>query len=57
MTNFDFLPDSLSFLKESAVKAESHIHGDPRAACFGAAFLFVPANWHAYCKYIQITAS
>ncbi len=38
MSNFDFLPTTFRDLAESATRAESHIHGDPRAACFHARF-------------------
>jgi type I restriction enzyme, R subunit len=38
MTNFAFLPNEFSKIAESAVKAEGHILGDPRAACFHARF-------------------
>lgn len=38
MSNFAFLPEPLSDFKQAASKAESHIHGDPRAACFHARF-------------------
>ena len=35
MSNFDFLPTDIA---ESAAKAEGHVMGDPRAACFHARF-------------------
>lgn len=38
MTNFAFLPDTFSDIAESAARAEGHIHGDPRAACFHTRF-------------------
>ncbi len=38
MSNFAFLPSEFRTLKESATKAEGHIMGDPRAACFHARF-------------------
>jgi type I restriction enzyme R subunit len=38
MSNFAFLPDSLSSLRDSAQEAERHIHADPRGACFHARF-------------------
>ncbi len=38
MSNFAFIPDSLLSLRDAAQKAEGHIHGDPRAACFHARF-------------------
>ena len=38
MSNFTFIPQQLKAVRDSAVKAESHIHGDPRAACFHARF-------------------
>jgi len=38
MSNFNFLPSSLDNLATSARKAEGHIMGDPRAACFHARF-------------------
>jgi len=36
MTNFAFLPNRFSEIAVAATKAEGHIHGDPRAACFRA---------------------
>ncbi len=38
MTNFAFLPDPFREIAASAAKAEGHITGDPRAACFQARF-------------------
>ncbi len=38
MTNFAFLPTEFRDIAEAATKAEGHIHGDPRAACFHARF-------------------
>ncbi len=38
MSNFDFLPDALADIAAAARKAEGHIMGDPRAACFHARF-------------------
>jgi type I restriction enzyme R subunit len=38
MSNFAFLPEPLSDIAEAARKAEGHIQGDPRAACFHARF-------------------
>jgi type I restriction enzyme R subunit len=38
MSNFAFLPPEFCDLAEAATKAEGHIHGDPRAACFHARF-------------------
>ncbi|MDD2600136.1 MAG: DEAD/DEAH box helicase family protein [Kiritimatiellae bacterium] len=38
MSNFAFFPQSFKVVAESAVKAESYIMGDPRAACFHARF-------------------
>ncbi|AHE98692.1 restriction endonuclease subunit R [Thioalkalivibrio paradoxus ARh 1] len=38
MTNFAFLPDTFRAIAEPAVRAEGHIMGDPRAACFHARF-------------------
>ena len=38
MSNFAFLPDDFSGIAESARRAEGHIAGDPRAACFHARF-------------------
>ena len=34
MSNFTFLPSDFRDIPESAAKAEGHIMGDPRAACF-----------------------
>ncbi len=38
MSNFAFLPSDFRTIAESATKAEGHIMGDPRAACFHARF-------------------
>ncbi len=38
MSNFAFLPRELRGIADAAVKAEGHIIGDPRAACFHARF-------------------
>lgn len=38
MSNFSFLPAEFRGIAEAATKAEGHIHGDPRAACFHARF-------------------
>ncbi|MCY3014858.1 MAG: DEAD/DEAH box helicase family protein [Planctomycetota bacterium] len=38
MSNFGFLPSTFREIAEPAVLAESHILGDPRAACFHARF-------------------
>jgi type I restriction enzyme R subunit len=38
MSNFGFLPSTFREIAEPAVLAESHIMGDPRAACFHARF-------------------
>ncbi|MCB1132571.1 MAG: DUF4145 domain-containing protein, partial [Verrucomicrobiae bacterium] len=38
MSNFAFLPPEFRDVAEAATKAESHIHGDPRASCFHARF-------------------
>lgn len=38
MSNFTFLPAEFRSIAEAATKAEGHIHGDPRAACFHARF-------------------
>lgn len=38
MSNFDFIPSTCRDVAESATKAEGHIMGDPRAACFHARF-------------------
>lgn len=46
MSNFAFLPTQFQDIKQSAQKAESHIHGDPRAACFHARFALEAAvHW------------
>ena len=38
MSNFAFLPSEFRMVAEAAIKAEGHIMGDPRAACFHARF-------------------
>lgn len=38
MSNFAFLPAEFRAIAETAVQAEGHIMGDPRAACFHARF-------------------
>ncbi len=38
MTNFAFLPETFRDITDSAHRAEGHIYGDPRAACFHARF-------------------
>tara|TARA_E500000318_G_scaffold93673_1_gene92824 strand:- start:1459 stop:1701 length:243 start_codon:yes stop_codon:yes gene_type:complete len=38
MSNFSFLPSSFRAITDSACKADGHILGDPRAACFHARF-------------------
>jgi type I restriction enzyme R subunit len=38
MSNFAFLPQPLGDIAEAAQKAEGHVQGDPRAACFHARF-------------------
>ena len=46
MTNFAFLPREFSTVAESAIRAEGHIVGDPRAACFHARFALEAAvHW------------
>ena len=46
MSNFAFVPNQFQELKQAAQKAESHIHGDPRAACFHARFALEAAvHW------------
>ncbi|MDT8438834.1 MAG: DEAD/DEAH box helicase family protein [Wenzhouxiangellaceae bacterium] len=46
MTNFAFLPKRFSEIAVAATKAEGHIHGDPRAACFHARFALEAAlHW------------
>ena len=46
MSNFQFLPNQFAAIAEAAAKAESHIHGDPRAACFHARFALEAAvHW------------
>lgn len=37
-SNFSFLTPDFRTIAESAAKAEAHIMGDPRAACFHARF-------------------
>jgi type I restriction enzyme, R subunit len=45
-SNFDFLPDEFAPIADSARKAEQHILGDPRAACFHARFALEAAvHW------------
>ena len=38
MSNFTFIPKTFQGVPEAATKAERHIMGDPRAACFHARF-------------------
>jgi len=38
MSNFTFLPETFREIAASAQKAEGHIYGDPRSACFNARF-------------------
>ena len=46
MSNFTFLPPAFKDLAEASRKAEEHIMGDPRAACFHARFaLEVAVRW------------
>ena len=46
MSNFAFLPTEFRNIAESAIKAEGHIMGDPRAACFHARFALESAvHW------------
>lgn len=46
MTNFAFLPREFSTVAESAIRAEGHIVGDPRASCFHARFALEAAvHW------------
>lgn len=46
MSNFAFLPPEFRAVAEAAIKAEGHIHGDPRAACFHARFALETAiHW------------
>jgi type I restriction enzyme R subunit len=46
MSNFTFLPPVFRELADSAMRAEGHIHGDPRAACFQARFTLETAlHW------------
>ncbi|NKB72640.1 MAG: DUF4145 domain-containing protein [Candidatus Latescibacteria bacterium] len=45
-SNFAFLPTQFHAAGEAATKAESHIQGDPRAACFHARFALEAAvHW------------
>ena len=46
MTNFAFLPNDFKDLSQAASRAEGHILGDPRAACFHARFALEAAvHW------------
>lgn len=46
MSNFAFLPPAFKDLAEASRKAEEHIMGDPRAACFHARFaLEIAVRW------------
>ncbi|AOV17241.1 restriction endonuclease subunit R [Acidihalobacter aeolianus] len=46
MSNFAFLPETFRDIAEAARKAEGHILGDPRAACFHARFTLEAAlHW------------
>ncbi|SMP40736.1 type I restriction enzyme, R subunit [Desulfonatronum zhilinae] len=46
MSNFTFIPPELQSIAEPATKAEGHIKGDPRAACFHARFALEAAvHW------------
>ena len=46
MTNFAFLPARFRPIAESAQRAEGHVMGDPRAACFHARFaLEADVHW------------
>ena len=46
MGNFSYLPDTFSRIAESATRAESHVYGDPRGACFHARFALEAAvHW------------
>jgi type I restriction enzyme, R subunit len=46
MSNFAFLPHEFRDVAEAATKAEGHIMGDPRAACFHARFTLEAAvHW------------
>ena len=46
MTNFAFLPNDFKALSQAATRAEGHILGDPRAACFHARFALEAAvHW------------
>jgi type I restriction enzyme, R subunit len=38
MSNFNFMPTDFDAVARAAAKAEGHIMGDPRAACFHARF-------------------
>ena len=38
MSNFAFLPTEFEAIAEAATRAEGHLMGDPRAACFHARF-------------------
>ena len=45
-SNFTFLPAAFKDLAEASHKAEEHIMGDPRAACFHARFaLEIAVRW------------
>jgi hypothetical protein len=45
-SNFSFLPTEFRTIAESAIRAEGHIMGDPRAACFHARFALESAvHW------------
>ena len=45
-SNFTFLPPAFKDLAEASRKAEAHIMGDPRAACFHARFALEAAVQH-----------
>ena len=46
MSNFTFVPTAFGEVAEAATKSESHIKGDPRAACFHARFALETAiHW------------
>ncbi|MBU1187422.1 MAG: DEAD/DEAH box helicase family protein [Gammaproteobacteria bacterium] len=46
MSNFAFLPGRFSEIAAAATRAEGHVHGDPRAACFHARFALETAlHW------------
>ena len=46
MSNFTFISQELQSIAELATKAEGHIKGDPRAACFHARFALEAAvHW------------